>query len=105
MSARIVLLASLAAAQLFRGGVAGADAGAPAYFVIDDRALSGRGAQGCDLDGDGRAELVVSLSSPGADARAVEQGITVLNGGPWPIGETPRAWLWGPASEAMALAR
>jgi hypothetical protein len=93
------------AVQLFRGGEAGADAGAPAYFVINDRTLAGRGAQGCDLDGDGRADLVVSLSSPGADARAVEQGIVVLNGGAWPIGETPRAWLWGRASEAMTLAR
>jgi len=94
------------AVQLFRGGEAGSDAGAPAYFAINDRALSGWGeTQGCDLDGDGRAELVVSLSSPGADARAVEQGIMVLNGGPWPIGETPRAWLWGPASEALTLAR
>ncbi|MDO9017210.1 MAG: VCBS repeat-containing protein [Deltaproteobacteria bacterium] len=89
------------AVQLFRGG----DAGARAYFVIDDRALSGRGAQGCDLDGDGRAELVVSLSSPGADAPIVGQGIMVLDGGPWPVGETPRAWLWGPASDAMTLVR
>ncbi|MBP6830200.1 MAG: VCBS repeat-containing protein [Deltaproteobacteria bacterium] len=93
------------AVQLFRGGAAGSDAGAPAYFAIEDRALSGRGAQGCDLDGDGRAELVVSLSSPGADARALEQGIMVLHGGQWPIGETPRAWLWGLASEATTLAR
>jgi hypothetical protein len=90
------------AVQVFRGG----DVGTPSYSALADRALGRpRGAQADDLDGDGRDDLVVSLSRPGADAPAVERSIEILSGGAWPITTSRRVWLSGPASAAPGLAR
>jgi hypothetical protein len=93
------------AVELLRTGASDVDAGTPTLVALEDRALRGPSSvQVGDLDGDARADLLVAVQRPGADAPAVEHSLVVLRGGVWPGDATPRVWLQGSASAAMTLA-
>ncbi|MFO0625085.1 MAG: VCBS repeat-containing protein [Polyangiales bacterium] len=86
-----------------RAGAVGGDAGVD-DLGFDDRALiPPSGVMAGDLDGDGRADLLAALRSPGADAPATTHALVLLRGGAWPEDPTPRVWIQGPAGAAMTL--